>query len=249
MEDSVKKFLGSRRFLAIYSGLLTLVFSITILGGFAAEKDKTDLKEINVQRINLVEPDGTLRMVISDKALFPGIFLKGKEHPHPDRKTAGMLFLNEEGTENGGLIFGGEKDKDGHISSHGHLSFDAYEQDQVFSLDAQQEGDKSASALTLVDRPGYPIGDLLALTDRIKDLSSDQKKVEIAKFTDVHPSPHARLFLGRNADKSVSLKLKDIDGHDRMVVEVGADGSPVIRFLDEAGKVVNQIPPPKAQGQ
>lgn len=243
----MKNFFGSQRFLAIYSGVLTVVFAITILGGFATEKDKTDFKEISVQRLNVVEPDGTLRMVISDKALFPGIILKGKEHPHPDRKTAGMLFFNEEGTENGGLIFGGEKDKSGKVSSHGHLSFDAYEQDQVFSIDAQQEGDQHGSAITMVDRPDYPIGELVALTDRIKDLPTDQKNAEIAKFVQAHPAPHSRLFLGRNADKSVALKLKDVDGHDRVVVEVGADGSPVMRFLDEAGKVVNQFPPAKAQ--
>ncbi|MGH9641634.1 MAG: hypothetical protein ACRD3Q_04355 [Terriglobales bacterium] len=243
----MKKLFGSQRFLVIYSGVLTLVFALTILAGFAAEKDKTDFREINVQRLNIVEPDGTLRMVISDKALFPGIILKGKEHAHPDRKTAGMLFFNEEGTENGGLIFGGEKEKDGKVSSHGHLSFDAYEQDQVFSIDAQQEGDKSGSAITMVDRPDYPIDELVALTDRIKDLSADQKNAEIKKFMEGHPSPHSRLFLGRNADRSVALKLKDVDGHDRIVVEVGADGVPVMRFLDEAGKVVSQFPPARAQ--
>ncbi len=129
-----------------------------------------------MQRINIVEPDGTLRMVISDKTLFPGIFLKGQEHPHPDRKTAGVLFLNDEGTENGGLIFGGDKDKSGKVSSYGHLSFDAYEQDQVFSVDAQQEGDQRASTLTMVDRPDYPIGDLISLTDRIKSLPPEQQK-------------------------------------------------------------------------
>ena len=39
-------------------------------------------------------------MVLSDKAQFPGLIVKGKEYPHPDRKTAGMLFFNAEGTEN-----------------------------------------------------------------------------------------------------------------------------------------------------
>lgn len=243
----MKNLIGSQRFLAIYSGILTAVFAITVLGGFVAEKEKTEFKELSVQRLNIVEPDGTLRMVISDKAQFPGIIIKGKEHPHPDRKTAGILFFNEEGTENGGLIFGGEKDKDGKVSSYGHLSFDAYEQDQVFSIDAQQEGGQRGSALTMVDRPDYPIGELVALTDRIKDLPAEQKNAEIAKFLQAHPSPHVRLSLGRGADKSVALKLKDVDGHDRIVVEVGADGAPVMRFLDAAGKVVDQFPPAKPQ--
>jgi hypothetical protein len=238
------KFFSSQRFLAIYSGILTLTFVITVLAGFAADKKKSSFEEIDVQRINLVEPDGTLRMIISDKALWPGIYLKGKEHPHPNRKTAGMLFLNEEGTENGGLIFGGEKDKDGKVSSHGHLSFDAYEQDQVFSIDAGQENGKQSAALTLVDRPDYPIGELIDIIDRTKDLPKDKQEAELTKFIGSHPAPHSRLYLGSGGDKSVSLKLKDGDGHDRIVLEVAPDGSPAIRFLDSNGKVVSQLPQP-----
>jgi len=236
------KFLSNQNFLVIYSGVLTLTFAIAILGGWAGERKKTSFEEIDVQRINLVEPDGTLRMIISDKALWPGIYLKGKEHPHPNRKTAGMLFLNEEGTENGGLIFGGEKDKDGKISGHGHLSFDAYEQDQIFSIDAGQEDGKQSSAVTIVDRPDYPIGELIGVLDRIKDLPKDEQQAEITQFLASHPAPHSRLYLGRAGDKSVSLKLKDADGQDRIVIEVASDGSPAIRFLDGRGKVVSQLP-------
>jgi hypothetical protein len=70
-----------------------------------------------VQRINVVEPDGTLRLVISNQAVFPGVIINGKEYPHEDRKSAGILFSTR---ENGGLIFGGLKDKDGRTQSYGH---------------------------------------------------------------------------------------------------------------------------------
>ena len=61
--------------------------------------------EITVGRINIVEPDGTKRMVISNRAQFPGDFHQGKEGARPDRRSfAGMIFVNEEGTENGGFI-------------------------------------------------------------------------------------------------------------------------------------------------
>jgi hypothetical protein len=233
---------GSQRFLAIYSGLLTLVFAIAVVYGFAAQSKKTSFEELTVQRINIAEPDGTLRMVISNKALFPGIIIKGKESPHPDRKTAGMLFFSDEGTENGGLIFGGQKDKDGIVTSYGHLSFDEYEQDQVFTIDAEQQGDKHTSALTFVDRPSYPIGDLVELTNRIKNLSADQQKAEIAKFGQSHPSPHQRLYLGRSDDKSVALRLKDVEGHDRIVMRVAPDGSPVLQFINKDGKIISQLP-------
>jgi hypothetical protein len=244
----MQKLFGSQRFLVIYSAIVTVAFAVTVLGGFAAEKEKTSFGEITVQRINVVEPDGTLRLVISDKAMFPGIFIKNKEHPHPNnRKTAGMLFFNDEGTENGGLTFGGEKDKNGKPTSQGHLSFDAYEQDQSLTFTSEQKGDQYGSAITVVDRPSYPIEDVLALTDRIKNLPPEQQKAEAAKFNESHPQPHRRLVLGRDADKSVALKLKDVDGRDRMILEVAADGSPRIRVLDASGSVVSEWPTPKGK--
>src|SRR4029450_10167607 len=101
-----------QRFLMIYSGVLTAVFALTLLGGLVTQRQKSKFDEINVHRINVYEPDGTLPMVISNKARFPGLIIRGKEYPHP-RPQAGMLFFNDEGTENGGLIFGGRKGKDG----------------------------------------------------------------------------------------------------------------------------------------
>ena len=98
-----------QRFLVIYSGVLTTLFAVLVLCGFVRSPQKLSLQELDVQRINLREPDGTLRMVISDASTAPGIIIKGKEYPHPDRHAAGMIFYNDEGTENGGLIFGGEK--------------------------------------------------------------------------------------------------------------------------------------------
>lgn len=48
----------------------------------------------------MVEPDGTPRMIISDRASFPGMIVQGKEKPYK-RPFAGMLFYNDEGTETG----------------------------------------------------------------------------------------------------------------------------------------------------
>src|SRR6201996_7708431 len=116
------KVFSSQRFLAVYSGILTIAFVVVVLAGFAESRQTQAFDEITVHRINVVEPDGTLRMTLSNKADFPGIIIKGKETPHPNRSTAGMLFFNDEGTENGGLIFGGRKDASGKVTSYGHLS-------------------------------------------------------------------------------------------------------------------------------
>jgi hypothetical protein len=44
-----------------------------------------------VHRINIVEPDGTPRLIISDRAFFPGLIDHGKEKLYP-RPFAGMLL-------------------------------------------------------------------------------------------------------------------------------------------------------------
>jgi len=214
-----------------YATVTTLLIFILIGSAFAFEAQKTKFAEIDVQRINVVEPDGTLRMVISDKTHFPGIIIKGKEYPHPERTTAGMLFFNDEGSENGGLIFGGMKAKDGTVSSFGHLSFDRYLQDQVFTIDAEEEGNRRRSGVSVVDDPDWPITDLLAVP------RSDWRK-----FFDTHAQAHQRIYLGRNADDSATLTLKDKNGHSRIVIKVNPDGSPAIQFLDATGQVISQLP-------
>jgi hypothetical protein len=186
---------------------------------------------IDVHRINVVEPNGTLRMVISDEARFPGAIVKGKEYPDPGRATAGMLFFNREGSENGGLIFGGHKARDGKVSSYGHLSFDSYDQDQAYTVDADQIGSKKSVGIEFVDRPYWPVTDIL-------ELPPDERQ----QFIATHPAATRRLELQRAEDGSVSLALRDMQGHVRILLKVRPDGTPEVKLFDAAGKVVASLP-------
>ncbi len=239
--EAAMKFLATTRFLAVYSGVLTAIFAITILGGFAGPK-KSSFEEIDVQRINIVEPDGTLRLVLSNKATAPGLIIKGKEYPDPDRQTAGMLFFDDEGTENGGLIFGGSKDKDGRVESWGHLSFDQYDQDQVFTVDAGEENGRRRSGIAFWDRGDWPITEAIEAQQRIQKLPPAQREPEWQKFGASHSGDTQRAYLGRSSDHSVGLRLMDQSGKDRIRLRVNPDGSPVLQFLDASGKVVSQLP-------
>lgn len=232
-----------QRFLMIYSGVLTAVFAVTVLSGFARQPEKMSLGELDVQRINLREPDGTLRLVITDAARAPGIIIKGKEYPHPNRKAAGMVFYNDEGTENGGLIFGGEKDKDGTRESHGHLSFDAYEQDQTLALDSHQEKDGRWSRLQINDRPDYSIIEQIQLMAAIRDLPPDQQQARIKAFAQRHGGVTRRLILGRDTDGSVQLAMNDLQGRPRLVIRVDKDGTPSLQMRDADGKVTDELVP------
>jgi hypothetical protein len=81
------------------------------------------------------------------------------------------------------------------------------------------------------------------LIQRIKSLPEAQQKEEIDKFYTQHPKPQPRLRLGRERDLSAALRLKDTAGRDRIVIMVKPDGSPILQFLDEQGKVTTQLPP------
>ena len=235
-----------QRFLMIYSAVLTAVFAVSALYGFARTPQKMTLEELDVQRINLREPDGTVRLVISDKSKAPGIIVKGKEYPHPDRKTAGMIFFNDEGTENGGLIFGGERSQDGTKHSSGHLSFDAYEQDQTMALDSTQSGGERSTRLQITDYPDYSILDLLNLLAANQQLPAAQQKEKLNAFLAERGAPTTRLVLGRGmgkdrGDNSVMLGLNDMQGHPRIVMKVASDGTPSLQMFDTAGNVVGNL--------
>jgi hypothetical protein len=235
------RFFSDQRFLAIYSGVLTVVFAVTVLCGFAASRNQS-FDQLTVHRINFVEPDGTPRLIISDRAEFPGAFVRGKENPRPDRgDVAGLLFLNDEASEMGGLIWGGLKDKDGKIQNHGHLSFDEYEQDQIFAIDSGREDQEKWSAIRIGERGDYPIQEALDANLQINKLPKDQQAEERKKFFSTHTGDADRIYLGRSSDKSAAVRIKDGQGHDRLIIRVDAEGNPVIQFLDEGGKASNDI--------
>ena len=227
----------TQRVLLVYSGVLTVVLCVVLLSGSTSRSQKTSFDEIDVKRINLTEPDGTVRLLISNKANFPGLIVKGKEYPH-DRKTAGMLFFDDEGTENGGLIFGGSKDKDGKVESWGHLSFDQYQGDQVMVLEGGESDGQRYAGIKFVDQPDVPMS---LVTDALK-LPDDQRRARMRQIFSGKNTAQARVFLGKAPDHGASLQLRDTEGRDRIVLKVAGDGTPSMQFLDDQGKVVAQFP-------
>ena len=142
-----------QQFLIIYSAVLSTVFAVVLLTGAAGRRSQFD--EIQVHRIDVVEPDGTLRMVISNKDRLPPVIVKGKEHPEfgEPRPQAGMLFYNDEGSENGGLIFGGRQNEKGEIvDSGGSLSFDKYGAKQVVQLAGVDDKTAQFAGLAISDQ-------------------------------------------------------------------------------------------------
>ena len=108
------RFFPSQRFLVFYSGLVTLAFSVTVLSAFVMQTSRASsqqedarkiLDEITVKKINIVEPNGTLRAVLSSSAGFNF----GQRAENGPVRIAGLMFYNEEGQETGGLVYRGQR--------------------------------------------------------------------------------------------------------------------------------------------
>ena len=227
-------------FLVIYSAIAT-----TLLGGFMVTEavgrpETTAFDTLDVKRINVREDDGTLRMVIANTREFPGLILRGEEWPHPGRTTAGMLFFNDEGTENGGLIFGGRKGSDGAVEGYGHLSFDQFEQDQVVALEQSEEGGTRTAGLAISDRSDVSMIDI---NRRLDGLTGAAREAEIARLRAEDALGHPRAFFGKDEERASKLELKDAAGRTRLRLHVEADGAASIQFLNEAGRVTRTMTP------
>ena len=136
--------------LRIQVRLLAVILTVFSLSA-ALPQDETDSFDvIEAQRINIVEPDGQLRMVISNQARqHPGI-VDGKGIERSGPRPPGMIFFNQVGDEMGGLIFG-ENGGKGHFGS---LTFDKVRNDQTIGF-RYLEGDngKNHTGLEVWQQP------------------------------------------------------------------------------------------------
>ena len=128
------------------------------------------------------------------------------------RPYAGLIFLNDEGSENGGLIFAGHKNEKGEVvDAGGSLSFDRYGASEEVQLMGVNDRELQRAGLTILDSP--PGG-------------SNQRRV----------------FVGRGGDGIAQVALSDAQGRKRLVMSVRPDGAATLQFLDADGKVTQELP-------
>ena len=220
---------------------LAAVFALT--GAKSERKEVFD--EITVGRINVVEPDGTKRIIISNKAQFPGDFKQGVEGARPDRRSfAGMLFINEEGTENGGLIQKGSITAEGKVSSGLSLTFDRFLQDQALQLLNTDSATHQMTGILINDVPNFKVtsmDDIKRFGEEARKLPEAERRAYWEKLSDEGRLGKNRIWLGNSGEKGSMLQLKDAKGRTRMMLQVTADGKAEIQMLDEQGKVIKSI--------
>ncbi|MEM6846044.1 MAG: hypothetical protein AAF944_18090 [Bacteroidota bacterium] len=236
------------RFLVISNISCWALLLLLLLSGF--EKNNID-KELTVERINIVNEDGTTVMAISNKQRIAAPRMNGKEYPVDmiEREHfAGMIFFNENGDEVGGLVFNSDELPDGRKYGSGHLSFDRYNDNQVINLEHKENiYGLVKSGLAIYDRKGNgSFGKNLDLIREYKyDSISDRRKEEIISEINTLKKNgelgYERLFLG-SENEIPQLTMKDKFGKERVKLFVDSTNIAKLHFFDENGNLIDEFP-------
>jgi hypothetical protein len=251
MRETHERLQREVRLLRTYVIASTTVLSAIALMAFRqSSAAPTRFDEIDVQRINIREADGKLRMVFSNRARSSGPVMRGKPFGYAGGNRPGIIFFNDEETENGGLVFEGKADSTGRYAAGAQLSFDQYDQDQVVTLAYEDENGKRSMGFNVTDRPVLPFNHV-ATMDSISRLPDGPEKFAALRrmFSPVRGMPMfaPRVFVGRDTARAAVLRLSDPSGRPRLRMTVDSLGVARIEFLDARGKVTQQIPPTLAQ--
>ena len=203
--------------------------------------------EITVERINVVDADGRLAIVLAGPDRIPGPILNGEELSRELSQgregSAGLIFVSPQGNEVGGLVYRSSVEPGGGYSAGSSLNFDQHNQDQVIGVQYSDNGTNRRYGLSVWDRPTTIT---LQELRELAGASPDRQQIEQA-FRDLieergETSVGARrVFLG-NEDRVVSLRLADVGGRDRIRISVDELGAPRLEFFDEQGQVVYALP-------
>jgi hypothetical protein len=237
MDGSIRREL---RFLRTYAIATSMVVIALCVSAFRQATRPASLGEINVERINVVDADGTLRMVISNKErMHPGV-MDGVTIDRP-RPVAGMLFFNEHGDEVGGLTYTGQA-TGGTRRANAGLMFDQLKQDQTIGISYSENNGQRSAGFNVWDRSDKPLSELITALNAANKIEDRAKRdAAIASIRSTAPPGPRRVFLGKTTERAAAMTLSDEAGRPRLRLTVDAAGNPRIEFLDEQGKVLRTL--------
>ena len=207
-----------------------------------AQATRTRFTEIDVERINIVESDGRVRLVVANGARQADAVMDGRVIVPGSTRPAGLIFFNQQGDEVGGLIYSGRMGPNGPIAS-GSLTFDQWKQDQTVALQYVESNGRRRAGLEVIDRPTRPLTELADLMARRDAATNDDDRAAVQGEIEAFGQTKRRMYAGKNFDGEATLTLADGEGRNRLTLSVDSAGAARIAFLDEAGNVVREIAP------
>lgn len=231
------KLIKEVKFLKLYSILLTLIVAFLLYQNFKKTENQK-FGEIDVERINIKEKNGDLKLVISNSEMQHAGVINGEELPKRVR-PAGLIFFNSVGDECGGLVYDGNENEAALV-----LSVDKFRDDQVMQLQyiENTKSDDRKYGLQLWD---YPIEDSYVERSKnynaLQEAETQEEKVKIIKaLKEKRLLAEDRLFIGKTFKKDVGLFINDSYGNPRIKIYIDENNIAKFELLDEKGNIVDQ---------
>jgi hypothetical protein len=244
--ETIRRLEGQVRALRRYTIVSSLAFGVAVASAFTAATGPARFTEIEVERINVVEADGRLALVIANAARLPGPVKAGKEYPASisggREESSGILFFNHEGSEAGGLVYGSKQTENG-VSAGGSFTFDRMNQDQVVQI-AYTEGapGRVFSGMQVWDRPERYIEDMFDAAVEMRAGRITEEEFMRRVQPEVRGTAR-RVRLG-SSNRTALLEMSDTRGIPRIRMVVDSLDVPRLEFRDAEGRVVHRIPEP-----
>lgn len=204
---------------------------------------KQRFTELDVERLNVVEPDGNLALVLANTGRLPEALINGRTVKN-GRKGPGLIFFDGKGWEVGGLSYGNQK-VGNDVVAGGLLAFDQYHNDQVVFMSYTDRPRLRRAGFFVTDRPTSPtLEEFLAKRDAIAAATGAEKtrlEAEMKQAAERGELGANRVFVG-SENRRAQVNLKDTTGHDRIRMYVDADNVARLEFLNEKGEVTYSLP-------
>jgi len=249
MTNNLDKVYKQIRYLTVYAIIssISLIIALFLILKMDRKTENLTVEELTAKRINIVEPNGQPRLVLSNVEKSPANLNHGKPFGIPGGNRGGLIFYDDEATECGGLVFSGRKDSSGKYFASGHFSFDQYNQNQVLYLQYLDDNGDRKTGLYVDDWHNSPPFPEFRLTYKEAEKlpngpDRDAKLKQLLEPANGDPAFAHRVFIGKDENKSALINLADGKGKTRIQLIVDLTGEAKINFLNELGKVVYSLP-------
>ncbi|MGH7736338.1 MAG: hypothetical protein ACREMP_00460 [Candidatus Tyrphobacter sp.] len=222
---------------------LTLFAGFVLLGAVHEATHDATFDTLTVHRINVVDREGKLALVITNHDDYPPPIVNGRRLQRQGLKSEnGFVFYNRLGNEQGALVWDGRRRANGFSSSNA-LLFDSVQTDQLVGVeDGNDNGKATAGLIGWNEAP---------LTNAFLDLIEQYQRLTTPAtrraFASAHPELRnsflMRFFVGYGEDNTAQVVLADDRARPRIKMFVAADGTARLQFLDARGSVTAQYPP------
>lgn len=205
-------------------GIVATAAGAALLMGAVSKPEDARFGTITAERINIVEPDGLFRMVMTNSARTPGPMKQAREGAKEGTRNfpfAGMIIYDTDGTEMGGY-------GTGRAEGQGSLA--------VYTLDWTDARGEALASFRRIGPDGKSSNGIF-ISDNPPEGASPADGVD-----------RRRIKL-QNMERNAEILIADAKGRDRIALRVDADGEARIEVRDAQGKVTFSAPQAPAPGK